>query len=142
MPKKIYDALYGGPLVPLNFFIQMVDQTSRCPEGMAKDTMVRIQDKCVPADFVILDIGRPEGISLLLERPFLNTANATIYVGAGHVKFRIEGKILKCPFTGYNKNKTTKKNQTKGLHTQHTIFSAGWTTEEGAMFNDSHKVWA
>jgi len=100
----------------------MADQTSRCPEGMAKDIVVRIQDKYVPVDFVILDMGQPEEISLLLGRPFLNTANATIYVGAGRVNFRIQGKTLKCPFTGYNKNRKTKKNQTKGLQIQHRNF--------------------
>jgi hypothetical protein len=98
----------------------MADKTCRCPEGMAKDIVIRIQDKIIPADFVILDVGEPKEVSLLLGRPFLNYANATIYVSSGCINFRVQGKTLKCPFVGYKKNQ--KNNQPGQPQIYHRTF--------------------
>ena len=42
MSKVIYNKIVGGPLSTANFRLQMADQTSRHPEGLAKDILVRI----------------------------------------------------------------------------------------------------
>jgi hypothetical protein len=52
--------------------------------------MVKIQDYYVPTDFMILDMGEEEeDVPIILERPFLNTTNAIIYIGLGqiHIQF-------------------------------------------------------
>jgi hypothetical protein len=59
--------------------------------GIAKDVMVKIQDNYVPVDFMILDMGEEEEVPIILGRPFLNTTNATIYVGSGQIHFQFPG---------------------------------------------------
>jgi hypothetical protein len=59
----------------------------RWPEGIAKDVLVKIQDYYVPTDFLILDIPGDEDTPIILERPFLNTTDATIYIGSGQIHF-------------------------------------------------------
>jgi hypothetical protein len=64
--------------------LQMVDQTIRFLERIAKDIMVKMQGNYVPTDFMILDMGEEE-VPIILGRPFLNTTNAIIYVGSGQI---------------------------------------------------------
>ena len=61
----------------------MADQSLRFPEGMVKNVMVRIQDKYIPTNFLVLDIQGDDESPILLERPFLNIANAVIYINSG-----------------------------------------------------------
>ena len=70
----------------------MVDQTSRHPEGLAKDILVRIEDTYIPIDFVVLDMGHNEEVSLLLGRPFLNTTNELYTWHQGMLAFIFKGK--------------------------------------------------
>jgi len=53
----------------------MADQSIRFPEGLARDTLVKIQDNYVPVDFNILDMGADEEVPLILGRSFLHTTN-------------------------------------------------------------------
>jgi hypothetical protein len=64
--------------------LQMADQSIRFPEGIAKDVLVQIQDRYVPTDFMVLDMGAEnEETPIILGRPFLNTTNAIIFIGSG-----------------------------------------------------------
>jgi hypothetical protein len=61
MSKVTYEYLFGNePLYPTYMQLQMVDQSIRFPEGIAKDVMVRIHDHFAPADFMVLDMGEEE----------------------------------------------------------------------------------
>ena len=71
----------------------MVDQTIQFLEGIEKDIMVRIQDRYIPVDFMILDMGEEEeDIPIILGSSFLNTTNVIIYVGSGQVHFQFLGE--------------------------------------------------
>ena len=89
MSKVTYDYLFGDePLFPTYMQLQMVDQSIRFLEGIAKDIMVRIKDHYVPVDFMILDMGEEEeDIPIILGRPFLNTTDVIIYVRSRQVHF-------------------------------------------------------
>ena len=89
MSKVTYEYLFSDkPLFPTYMQLQMVDQSIRFLEGIAKDVMVRIHDQFAPADFMVLDMGEEEDDTpIILERPFLNTTNAIIYVGSRQVHF-------------------------------------------------------
>jgi len=52
-------------------------------EGIALDLLVKVRDTYVPADFVVSNMGISKDAPLILGRPFLNTANACIYVASG-----------------------------------------------------------
>ena len=112
MSKVIYDKILGGPLSTAHFRLQMANQSTWNPEGLAKDILIKIQNSYIPMDFVVLDMGHNEEVPLLQGRPFLNTTNVVIHVGSGHVNFHIQGRTIKCPFNGYNMNKHI-KNQPK-----------------------------
>ena len=61
MCKVTYEYLFGNePLYPTYMQLQMADQSVWFLEGIAKDVIVQIQDRYVPADFMVLDIGIEE----------------------------------------------------------------------------------
>jgi hypothetical protein len=63
------------------------DQTTKFPKGLARDILVKVWDKYVPADFIVLDIGANNEVTVILGRPFLNMVNAVIYVGSDEIHF-------------------------------------------------------
>ena len=91
MPKAIFDKLDYSTLTPTTMCLQLADQSVCYPAGIAENIPVRIHDFFVPVDFVVLDMQEERKIPLILGRPFLNTANATINVGAGEIIFTING---------------------------------------------------
>jgi hypothetical protein len=92
MPMVIYDQLNHDSLVPTFMHLQLADQSIRRPMGIAEDIPVRIRNSFVPVDFVVLEMDVCHQISLILGRPFLSTAGATIDVAAGIIKLNMSGK--------------------------------------------------
>jgi hypothetical protein len=113
MSMVTYDEILGGPLDPVDFIMQMADQSSRKLVGIARDMLVRIQDQYAPTNFVILNMGPNREVPLLLGKPFLLTTHAELHVGTGFARFYIQGRILTCPFTRYNMYKQNKSKQTR-----------------------------
>jgi hypothetical protein len=72
--------------------LQLVDQSIRHPVGIGEDIPVRIRNSFIPVDFVVLEMNVYRQIPLILGRPFLSTAGATIDVAAGIIKLNISGK--------------------------------------------------
>ena len=68
------------------------DQSVRYPTRIAKNIPVKIRNFFVPVDFIVLDMQEDMKTPLILGRPFLSTTNAHIDVGAGEIKFHINGK--------------------------------------------------
>ena len=98
MPKKDFDKLNYLPLKPISMCLQLADQSVRYPVGIAKNIPVKIRNFFVPIDFLVLDMQEDMKTSLILGRPFLNTTNAHIDVGAKEIKFYINGKEEKFAF--------------------------------------------
>ncbi|WVZ48697.1 hypothetical protein U9M48_000116 [Paspalum notatum var. saurae] len=92
MPKVIFDKLNHDALAPRTMCLQLADQSVRYPEGVAENVLVRIRNFLIPVDFVVLDMEIDAKTPLILGRPFLSTADATIDVGAGKVHLNINGK--------------------------------------------------
>jgi hypothetical protein len=91
----------------------MVDQSLQKPEGVAKDILVKIRDAYIPADFVVLNMGHNKRVPPILGRQFLNTTNAVLHVGSGHVSFHMQAQTMRCPFNGFNMHRYTKNKQPK-----------------------------
>ena len=104
MAKVTYENLLGGPLLPTFVRLQMVDQMIRFPEGLERDILVKVQDKYVPASFIILDMGADNELPIILGRPFLNTVNVVIYMGSSQIHLQFPGTKVKCPFNGCKSN--------------------------------------
>jgi hypothetical protein len=79
-------------LEPTSMCLQLADQSVRFPLGIAKNIPVKIREFFVLVDFMVLDMQPDSKVSIILERPFLSTANTQIDVGIGEIKFTINGK--------------------------------------------------
>ncbi|KAJ1279048.1 hypothetical protein BS78_04G125400 [Paspalum vaginatum] len=111
MPKVVFDKLNHAALAPTTMCLQLVDQSIRRPAGIAEDVPVKIRNFLIPVDFVVLDMDIDAKTPLILGRPFLSTADASIDVGAGEVHLNINGmketftfkpKVEKCNQLEYN----------------------------------------
>jgi hypothetical protein len=77
---------------------QLADSTVHYPAGIAEDIPVKIRGYFVPVDFMVLHMETVKESPLILGRPFLNTVGAQIDVGAGEIRFNINGKEEKFDF--------------------------------------------
>ena len=92
MPKKIFDKLNYSTLTTTSMCLQLADQSVRYPTRIAENILVKIRNFFVLVDFEVLDMQEDMKTPLILERPFLSTTNAHIDVGAGEIRFHINGK--------------------------------------------------
>jgi hypothetical protein len=92
MLKVIYDKLNHDSLVPTFMHLQLADQLIWYHVGITEDIPVKIRSSFIPVDFVVLEMDGCRQIPLILGRPFLSTAGATIDVAAGIIKLNISGK--------------------------------------------------
>jgi hypothetical protein len=92
IPMVIYDLLNHDSLVPTSMHLLLVEQSSRCPIGIAEDIPVRIRNSFVPVDIMVLKMDVCRQTPLILGRPFLSTVGATIDVAVGIIKLKISGK--------------------------------------------------
>jgi hypothetical protein len=98
MPKVIYDNILGDPLLYTNMCLQLLDQSLCYPKGVLEDAIIRVGQSYVPVDFVVLEIGGDERTPIILERPFLKTAKAIIYVDTAKICFTVKDKKEKFSF--------------------------------------------
>ncbi|RTK47913.1 hypothetical protein DRJ87_15640, partial [Enterococcus faecalis] len=56
--------------------------------------LVKVKGLYIPADFIILDIGKNEDESIILGRPFLATARAVIDVDRGELVLQLNEDYL------------------------------------------------
>jgi hypothetical protein len=131
MSKVTYEYLFGNePLYPTYIQLQMADQLLRWPDGIAKDVLVKIQDYCVPADFLVLGMSRDEGTPIILGRPFFNTTDAIIYIRSGQIYFRLP-KVC-CQFNSYTNHEQPKKSRSRRRRqSHHRSFKDGWAGFSG-----------
>ena len=87
MSKETYDRLFYTTLAPTSVYLQLADQSTCYLKGVATDLLVKVRSAYVPIDFMILDMGNTEDTPLILGRPFLNSANACIYLASGQIQF-------------------------------------------------------
>ena len=92
MSKATYDKLFQTALAPTLVYLQLADRSIYYLEGVATDLLVKVRSAYIPIDFMILDMGNAEDTPLILGHPFLNTANACIYVASRQIKFHFAGR--------------------------------------------------
>ena len=69
----------------------MADKSSTIPVGICEDVPVVVANVTILTDFVILDIPEDDSMSVILGRPFLNTAGPAIDCTKGNVTFHVNG---------------------------------------------------
>ena len=83
MSIETYDKLFYTPLASTSVYLQLVNPSICYLEGVATDLLFKVRSAYIPTDFMILDMGNTDDTPLVLGCPFLNTANACIYVASG-----------------------------------------------------------
>ena len=91
MPFYLYRGLDLNKLTPTEIYLQMADKSTAIPVGICKDVPVVVANVTILTDFVILDIPEDDSMTIILGRPFLNTAWAVIDCNKGNVTFHVNG---------------------------------------------------
>jgi hypothetical protein len=69
----------------------MADKSTAIPIGICEDVPVVVANVTILTDFVILDMPEDDNMSIILGRPFLNTAGAVIDYNKSKVTFHVNG---------------------------------------------------
>ena len=85
MPFSLYHRLELNNLTPTEISLQMADKSTAIPIGICEDVHVVVAKVTLLTDFFILDIPKDDSMSIILGRPFLNTAGAVIDCNEGNV---------------------------------------------------------
>ena len=91
MPLSLYRRLDLNKLTPTEISLQMADKSTAIPVGICEDVPVVVANVTIFTDFDILDIPEDDSMSIILGRPFLNTAGAVIDCTEGNVTFHVNG---------------------------------------------------
>jgi hypothetical protein len=87
MSKETYNKLFYTTLASTFVYVQLADQSTRYLDRVATNLLVEVRNAYVPTNFMILDMSNTEDTPLILGHPFLNIANACIYVASGQIQF-------------------------------------------------------
>ena len=91
MPLSLYRRLDLNKLTPTEISLQMAHQSTAIPVGICEDVPVVVANVTILTDFVIIDIPEDDSMSIILGRPFFNTAGAIIDCNKGNVTFHVNG---------------------------------------------------
>ena len=91
MPFSLCRRLELNKLIPTEISLQMADKSTAIPIGICEDVPIVFANVTILMDFVILDIPEDDSMSIILGRPFLNTAGAVIDCNKGNVTFHVNG---------------------------------------------------
>ena len=69
----------------------MADKSTAIHVGICEDAPIVVANATILMDFVILDIPEDDSMSIILGRPFLNTAGAVLDCNKGNVNFHVNG---------------------------------------------------
>ncbi|XP_058192109.1 uncharacterized protein LOC131309504 [Rhododendron vialii] len=87
LPYSVYEQLGLGELKPTSITLQLADRSIKVPCGVIEDVLVKVDKFYFAVDFIVLDmepVHNPnKQIPLILGRPFLATANASIHCRTG-----------------------------------------------------------
>ncbi|KAG9446884.1 hypothetical protein H6P81_013012 [Aristolochia fimbriata] len=94
MPLSICRKLNLGELKETNIMLQFADRSTKKPNGLIEDLLVRIGKFIYPCDFVVLDMEVDWELPLILGRPFLAIAAALIDVKQGKLTLRLNDEEI------------------------------------------------
>ena len=67
----------------------MADNSRKQAYRLVEDVLVKVKGLYIPADFIILEIGKDEDESIILGRAFLATGKAVIDVDRGELVLQL-----------------------------------------------------
>ena len=91
MGFSLYKRLDLHKLTCTEISLQMADKSTAIHIGICKNVHVVVANVTILTDFVILEMSEDDNTSIILGRPFLNTAGAVIDCNKSKVTFHING---------------------------------------------------
>jgi hypothetical protein len=83
MPFSLYKRLDLEKLISTHISLQMANKSTTIPIGICEDVPVQVVNNyLILTDFVVLEMSADDNMSIILGRPFLNTAGADIHFGS------------------------------------------------------------
>jgi hypothetical protein len=93
MPFSLYKRLDLEKLISTDISLQMADKSTTIPIGICENVPVQLANNClILNDYVVLEMPEDDNMSIILGRPFLNTAGAVIDCNQGKVTFNVNDK--------------------------------------------------
>ena len=100
----------------------MADKSIAVPIGVCEDVLVEVANCLILTDFVVLDMPEDGSMSIILGRPFLNTAGVVIDCNKGKVTFNVNDK----EHTVYFLKKIDKRHGLNSIKNIETVKVGDW----------------
>ncbi|GJS05180.1 reverse transcriptase domain-containing protein [Tanacetum coccineum] len=94
MLLSIWKKLSLPELTPTQMILELADQSTTSPSGIAEDVFVKVGKFHFLADFVVVDYVFDPRVPLILGRPFLRTARALIDVYGEELTLRVDDEAI------------------------------------------------
>nr|GEY42986.1 reverse transcriptase domain-containing protein [Tanacetum cinerariifolium] len=94
MPLSIWRKLSLLELTPTHMILELTDRSTTIPTSIAEDVFVKVGKFYFLADFVVVDYVVDPRVLLILERPFLRTAQALIDVYGEELTLGVSDEYL------------------------------------------------
>ncbi|KAG9458445.1 hypothetical protein H6P81_002953 [Aristolochia fimbriata] len=94
MPLSLCRYLQLGEPQETGITLQFADRSTKIPEGIMEDVLVKIQDFIYPCDFVVLDMEVDKNLPIILARPFLATAGAIFDCKQGNLTLSLNNDTI------------------------------------------------
>ncbi|KAJ9175384.1 hypothetical protein P3X46_013946 [Hevea brasiliensis] len=89
MPLSICKKLEIGQLKPTTISLQLADRSIKYLMGILENIPIKVGKFFIPVDFVVLEMEEDVQIPIILERPFLATAEAIIDIKYGRLTLKV-----------------------------------------------------
>ena len=89
-------------LTPTEISLPMADKSTAIPIGICEDVPVVVANVTILTDFVILEMPEDDNMSIILGRPFLNTAGAVLIAIKARSLFISTVMSIRCTFRRNN----------------------------------------
>ncbi|XP_024013915.1 uncharacterized protein LOC112087996 [Eutrema salsugineum] len=89
---------------PTRISLILADGSTRIPEGVLEDVLIKVGDCMIPTDFIVLEYGEETKDPFIIGRPFLATEGAIIDVRKGRIALNVGDLVM-----NFDMNKLMKK---------------------------------
>nr|GEZ33973.1 reverse transcriptase domain-containing protein [Tanacetum cinerariifolium] len=107
MPLSIWKKLSLPELTPTRMTLELADRSITRPKGVTEDVFIKVGKFHFLTDFVVVDFEADPRVPLILERSFLRTDRALIYVYEEEITLRVNDEAVT-----FNLNQTMRYSST------------------------------
>ena len=111
MPLSVIEKLGIFVVQAARFSLELADKSRKQAYGLVEDVLVKVEGLYIPDDFIILNTGKDEDESIILERPFLATARAVIDVDRGELVLQLNEDYLVFKTQGFSSVNMERKHE-------------------------------